>query len=615
MRRAARSASSPRCTRASWSWPISREERRLLFAQSARIFEEHLAEPEQAVEQLRKLLEETPGDAEALGALDRIFTGEGRHADLVEVLDIRTGFAKDARERDGLAFRAARITETELSDVEGAISRYQGILAATPDHPGTREALSAIARGDDYRVPAIAVLEPILRNARIWSEVIELLELRLAVEDAVDRRLELLGEIARIQEMERRDIEGAFGTWARALTEEATEAAPRQALERLAAATGAWKRLAEVYEERMEATFDASLQRSLALRLAALYEKELADLGRAADFLRKALALPGDEAPVLASLEMILRRQGENAELAEILAREAEVAADPMQQADFLAALGEVRLAALEDADGALAAYRDAIDRNADHAHARAALTALLDRPETREGALDVLEPLAQARGDFNELLGLYERRLELHDDRAERAHWLRKIAEVAADQIGSPEQALDALGRALREEPMPGAALDDLERIAGAAKLPAAGAAKIEAAIGDADPDSGRELALRAARLYVEARDRGGGRASVPEGAGGRRRRTSTRCRRWRGCIARRATTQRLAAILTKRAEAELDPQARRTRLMEAARLHERRGAAGIGDAIAALQKLRAEDEGDAEALVRAGPPARGGG
>src|SRR4029079_5553668 len=74
-----------------------REERRLLFAQSAKIFEENLAEPDQAVDQLRKLLEETPGDAEALGALDRIFTGEGRHTDLVEVLDIRTGFAKDTR--------------------------------------------------------------------------------------------------------------------------------------------------------------------------------------------------------------------------------------------------------------------------------------------------------------------------------------------------------------------------------------------------------------------------------------------------------------------------------------------------------------------------------------
>ena len=59
---------------------------------------------------------------------------------------------------------------------------------------------------------------------------------------------------------------------------------------------------------------------------------------------------------MLASLELILRRQGENAELAEILAREAEVAGDPGEQADFLAALGEVRLTALDDADGALAA-------------------------------------------------------------------------------------------------------------------------------------------------------------------------------------------------------------------------------------------------------------------
>src|SRR5207244_8012057 len=60
-----------------------------------------------------------------------------------------------------------------------------------------------------------------------------------------------------------------------------------------------------------------------------------------------------------------------------------------------------------------------------------------------------------------------------------------------------------------------------------------------------------------------------------------------------------------RLAGILEKRAEADLDPQARRTRLLEAARLHERRGAAGIGDAIAALQKLRAADDGDEEALT----------
>jgi tetratricopeptide (TPR) repeat protein len=581
------------------------DERRMLLMQSAHIYEENLSEPDAAIEQLRALLAETPGDGEALADLDRIFTNEGRHTDLVEVLDARAERAQDPAARDEIAFRAARLVETELSDVEEAIGRYQRILAGTPAHAGAREALFAIARGEDYRLPALAVLEPIRRAAQAWGDVVELAELRLAIEDSAERRLALLAEIARIEELERRDVDKAFAAWARALTEEATEASPRHALERLAAATGHWSRLAEVYTERMEATFDASLQRSLALRLSELWEEQLGDLARAADFLRKAQSLPGDEAPVLASLERVLRKLNDSAELAEILSREAEVAGDPAAQADFLAALGEVRLRGLEDAEGALGAYRDALERNPAHAQAQAALVALLDRDETREGALDVLEPLAETRGDYQTLLGLYERRLELRDDRAERAHWLRKIAEVAADQLADPRRALAALGRALKEEPTPGGALDDLERIAGAGQIPAEGAAKIEEAFADADPDSARELALRAARLYVEAGDRAASERlyarvleNDPENADA--------LAALEGLYRAAGDPTRLAAVLERRAEAEMDPQARRAQLIEAARLHE--GAGALPAAVSALQRLRAADEDDLEALSELG-------
>ena len=112
------------------------EERRMLLAQSAHIYEQQLSEPEQAIDQLRRLLEETPGDAEALSDLDRIFSSEGRHSDLIEVLDARAARETRPAARDELAFRAARLMETELSDVEGAIGRYHQILAASPDHAG-----------------------------------------------------------------------------------------------------------------------------------------------------------------------------------------------------------------------------------------------------------------------------------------------------------------------------------------------------------------------------------------------------------------------------------------------------------------------------------------------
>jgi tetratricopeptide (TPR) repeat protein len=586
-------------------------QRRLARLEAARLYDEQLGEPEQAVAHLRAVLEDDARDPDALGRLDAIFTREERHADLVEILDARAAQAASvqaAASRDDFALRAARVTETDLLDVEGAIGRYQKILAASPGQAGATEALWAIARGTDYRLPAIAALEPALRGARELAGVVELLELRLAVEDAGPARLATLAEIARLEEQERRDPKAAFEVWARALTEDTGAAAPREALERLAATTRDWAGLARVYAERLDAIFDASAQRGLALRLAELHENELADLPRAAEYLRQALNLPGDEAEVLASLARVLRKQDAPADLAEILARQAEVALEPAAQADFLAALGEVRLRALDDAEGAVRAYRDALERAPDQATARAALHELLGRAETREGALEILEPLAEARGDWEELLALTEVRVGLHDDRTERAHWLRKAAEICDARLGDPRRALEALGRALEAEPTPGGAVDDLERVGAAAKLTPLAAQKIEAVLGAAEPDAAKELALRAARLY-EAPPAG----VAPDPAAAERlyarvldadaenaEALGALEALYRGAGA--AGAGHLASILERRGALELDPQARKRRLSEAAKLHEQRG--DVPAAVAAWSTLRATEEGDADAL-----------
>ena len=581
-------------------------DRRALRLQAATLYDDKLGESNEAVSQLRAILDESANDREALDALDRVFAREGRHADLLEVLDLRMVGESDPAAQDQLAFRAAKLVEVDLSDSEAAIARYQAILARTPAHAEAREALWAIARGSDFRLQAVAALDPILRARREWDAVVELLELRFEVEDTVAARLSVLAEIARIEENERRDPGRAFTAWARALTEEATEAEPRDALERLAAASGDYRGLAAVYEERTEATFDAGLQRSLAVRLAELHEDRLNDLGRAADFLRKALSLPGDEQDVLASLDRVLRKLEAWEELAEVLSREAEVTNDPNEQADFLAALGDTRLRALNDAEGALVAYRGALERAAEHTRAHRALHELLERPDTREGALEILEPLADARGDYRELVSLYEHRLSLHEDHVDRAHWLRRIAEVYDGQLGDSGHAIEALGRALAEEPAAGAALDEIERIAGAAKIPLEAARLIEAVLDRAEPDAARELALRAAHLYEQSPGEGAAAERLyvrvletdPENVDALTALESY----YRAA----ADPTRTAAILERRAAIEFDPQARKRLLMEASGLHERLGA--IPEAITALRTLRAAEEGDPDVLGELG-------
>src|SRR6185295_12383976 len=280
---------------------------------------------------------------------------------------------RNAAEKEGFAFRAARLLEQELSDVQGAVERYRDILSRSPRHPGAREALWALARGEENRLLAVPVLEPVLRAEKEWGPLVELLELRLQGEDALGPRLEILAEIAAIEEREQSAPDQAFAAWSRAFAEDPTEGAAREALERLAGAQGAHQKLAKVYEERLRASFDPELQRSLASRLAELHETHLDDSVRAVEYWREVRDLPGDEAPVLARLEALLRKLNRDSELEEVLAREAELAGEPTAQADFWAALGDVRLKRLGNIDDAIDAYRAALDRVPTHAGALAA--------------------------------------------------------------------------------------------------------------------------------------------------------------------------------------------------------------------------------------------------
>ena len=412
---------------------------RLLRLTSARLYDERLNEPMEAISQLRAILDVVPRDPETLEFLDRLLTREAQHADLLEVLDHRAAIESNPAARDELAARAARVLADELMDLEGAIGRYRDILAHNAAHAEARAALWAIARGDDLKANAIAALEPILRAGGEWPALIDLLELKLTTEDAPANRLAILSEIARLHDGASRDPVQAFQAWARAFAEDMHDPAPRAALESLAAASGDWKSLADVYVERLDNTFDSEVQRSLAMRLGELYEGPLADAEQALEHYRKASELPGDEGPVLQSQERVLLRLGRNEDLVEVLQRQSELATDPLRQADILVHLGQVRLQSLGDVDGALSAFREALEKAPDHASAHGALRDLLEVSDAREGALDALEPLAEARGDWNELVALFEVRLSIQDDANERASWLRRIAQLYEERLDQP--------------------------------------------------------------------------------------------------------------------------------------------------------------------------------
>lgn len=588
--------------------------RRPLRFALARLYDERLDDRGEAIGQLRALLDETTDDSEALAALSGLFRREERWDDLLETLDRRAALAREPGAREALAVEAAELVAGPLGDGRGAVERYREILARDPENAPSRQALWALARGEDLRAEAVAALEPVLRDTEAWDELVELLELKAAGEDSAGARVGVLADIAGIEEVRRGDGQRAFEAWRRAFAEDPGDEEVRSALERLAASLRLPGRLAETYEAQVAATFDVDVARRLLLRLADLYENALQEPEKALASLRKALEQGGDDdEAVLASIAALLRKLGRHAELAEAVARQAEVAPTGAAQAEHLVELGRLRLEKLNDPAGALDAWRGALDREPTLEAALASVRRLTENAELRADVLDVLEPLAEQRGDAAELVGLYELRAGMEREPERRAEWRRRIGDLQETALHDRGKALAAYGAALEDDPGSEEAAGQLLRLATEPRFVDEAGRRFEAALDRAEGQTRVDLALRAAALYEEAAAGGGDQAQffaraerLYERALQEDEENLAALEALERLIRRNGDVPRLAALLERRAAASFDPKERAERLAEAARLHETGGE--IERAIAAWEAVRQAEEGNTEALTALG-------
>lgn len=571
---------------------------RTLRLRAAELYDEKLDELSESAEQLRQILDKDPADALALDRLASIHEREKQYGEWVEVLDRRMRITSVPAERDALAFRAAQITQDEILDLHDAVARYRAILDGNPGHAEARAALWALARGEEQRLLAIAALEPLLRLEQEWKPLCELLELRLEAVDGLPERMAILGDIAQVEEAALADLPGAFDTWARALAEDPSSDDAKKSLERLAEATHAYPKLAEVYEQRLSACYESDAQRFYGSRLAEIYEHILEKPERAVELWHDIETLPGSESLALTRQETLLRSLGRHNDLADVLAREAEIAPTASERGGYFAALGELRLSALEDREGAIVAFRLALEAEPGQERAVAALRSLALGQDPPVDALDILQPLAEERGDFAELVALLEARLTITDDDADKAALFKRIAEVYEGKLRDPQRALDMLGRALVAEPGSPETVDRLERVADLAGTPVEAAKRIEAVLDAVEPMLFADMALRAANLHLHTSGEANEDAALalylrvldadPENA--------TALEALDGLYRHREDGQRLAEIIQRRGALELDPARRLSLYGEAARLHEARG--DLQSAIAAWRTGREGDE-----------------
>ena len=446
------------------------------------VYAERLKDPAAAARTWRRVLTLSPGHAKALrvlresyvaandwDGLEELYASQSDWEGLVDFLSGAADKATEPQVKLDISFRAARIFEDRLHAPERATRSYERVLSVSPQ---------------DAR--AAAALVPIYEKEEKWSRLPALYEVLLAASEDDFEKIAIVRKLASVTGGPLADKAAALG-YARRAYELAPDAEGLELLESWSRGAGSWNPFVEAVEARLKAASDLAPEekRSLRLKLAEVYARELAKLDEAVAAYRDLVEADPSDADTVAALDALLRANERKDDLRWLFElRGKQVEGD--ERADVLEEWASLEEEVFGDAAQAIALYRRVVELS------------------PRNDAMRSLARLLVAAGQHEAASSVIARHRDLSEgeDRARREV---ELATLYVDRLDRAGDAFDACVRALAAAPHDVEAVSLLARLVDKpeTRVRAAGVLEQEyAEIGD----SRRESQAIRVRLEAEA-------------------------------------------------------------------------------------------------------------
>lgn len=447
-----------------------------LLHRAAEILDERLGDTDAAMKRYRRILEIDQSHAPALSGLGRIYHRAGRWDDLLELYERELALDPRGTSAASLLHKMGQLSEERIGDELRAIDCYKRALDADARHR-----------------PSIAALQRRLAARREHGALVEILELELEGATEPARRARAAYRLGQVHEEHLDAPDRAAGAYETALAAVPGYAPALDALGRLRARQGAWRRLVDQLQEEAAQANDDSTRVAKLVRAGELFAHALDDPRRAIGCYERVLAIAPGHLETLLSLEQLYRRLSRKDALAKVYGTLARVLVDP-----------GARVAALRE-----------LSRVTDSSQARSIFEAILGLVPDDAGAIEALERIA-LESDDRALLAMVDQQLvaKAGDAKVASAYQTRLAESLEAQEDAS---AIDAYRAAIASDAENVAAAKGLARVA-LRQLDPVGlveAARCEAAV-TPDPRAAARLLVRAAQ--VSHRDLRDGRGALAD-------------------------------------------------------------------------------------------------
>ncbi|MGO9708401.1 MAG: hypothetical protein ACLQBL_06045 [Polyangiaceae bacterium] len=421
-----------------------------ILRETARLHEQRGGDVARAFDAIRGAFVLDPEDGDTRAELDRLAEATKRWDALADAYEQGIAKIEGVGQRELLA-SLARVHDRKRDDPRRAL-----------------EAWDRLFKQDETDVAPLEEMDALATLLSDWNAQVRVLVKKAELLTSDEDRASAWRRVGEARRDMLDDLQGAIDAYEAALELEPASTFTLDNLIALYEQKNDAARLVDLYRRRVDlcGEDDQGLKFQLLVDAATRYETGLEDRREAIAHLNEALAVRA-EPDVLKRLDALYTHERLWAELLENLRQQLATAADEGARRFLRKRIGALLAGQLEDPRQALEAYRDVLASEYD-ADAAAAVRTLGEHTEDlRLDAAGVLEPVLRKAEKWADLASVLELRLRAQTEPGERAKTLRALAETAESRLGDADKALDAILRALLEEPHETTLHEDAERLA----------------------------------------------------------------------------------------------------------------------------------------------------
>ncbi|HEX4458684.1 MAG TPA: tetratricopeptide repeat protein, partial [Polyangia bacterium] len=403
-----------------------------LGVEMAMLAERSAGAAEKAIDLWKGVLKVDPAQPDAVNALKRLYQKTEKWNALLELLKegVEALPKDDVDGRVGRLMEVVAIYRDKLNLDVMVINTFNHILTLKPDH---RDALAALA----------GKYESLGR----WNDLIGVLQRTVDVSPDASEKTRLLRRIA--------------GLWIEKFSNHNQAVKPLEELYAIDPADvdtvgklrdiygkrRSWRALLDLERKELERLKSPQEQRTKLGEMAKLAADRLGDAREAIAIWNRVLETSPEDVEALALLAGLYERDRRWAALIETLRRQARAPGLELKlQVTLLEKVGSLFAEKLQNPDKAVSAYQEILRLMPSHTKAMRTLRELY----AAAGRFGELEALYAGHGQFEELCEILTSVAERAQDPAERMRLYTRVAEIAQQQLKSPDRAAKAYERIL---------------------------------------------------------------------------------------------------------------------------------------------------------------------